>query len=133
MCCGLDVSVYCVTQVGGFMLASLAPLKCNILSYNYALTSVRVNIQVPQYNQMPMKVFKNVVDQKDNLSLALQTEYLNGQLFVCELNLLRIFDIIHTEVTAHVNTETEVEEHTSFFFLTHYVSSKTNFMKEYKM
>lgn len=103
------------------------------LDNNYALSSVHVNIQVPQYNQMPMKVFKNVVDQKDSLSLAMQVEYLNGQQFVCELNLLRVFDIIHTEVSAQVNGITEVGDHTNYFFLTHYVATKTNFMKEYRM
>lgn len=100
---------------------------------NYAMASVHVNFQVPQYNQMPEKVFKDTVHHKDVICLAMQTNYCEGQLFVCELNLLRVYDFIITEVKTHVNTDAEVEKHTEYFFLTHYVASKTNFIKNYNI
>lgn len=103
------------------------------LDANYALTKVHTNLQCPQYNQMPLKVFTDVAAQKESLALALQTTFTLGQAFVCELNLLRIYDAISNEVTTHVNNDDETEQNTDYFFLSHYVAARTNFMKQYKI
>lgn len=100
---------------------------------NFAMATVHVSLQVPQYNQMPAKVFQDAADFKEAASLALQTNYCEGQLFVCELNLLRNFDFIITEVKANVNTDEDVDNDTNYFFLTHYIAAKTNFIQQYKM
>ncbi|CAL8101378.1 unnamed protein product [Orchesella dallaii] len=99
------------------------------------LFSPIARFNVPQYQHIPLATIEKLTEDRKIFAVSTQYKFLLGNQFSMENQLLQIWHEITTYISSmnEIKTKDQIQQETHYFYLTFFLTCKTEFFKKYRM